>query len=124
MVTTVFCATRLKFDLEEKPEEAIVHCHGRITAESAESFQSEVRGHTIPASRGKGVATIGRIILDLSNVTHIDNDGLRALFEIWTAGQQKSCSVEVINLGRSAGKLPALARLDHLWTRMRATLSR
>jgi anti-anti-sigma factor len=122
MATTMYCATTLKIDLSEKPEETIVCCHGRITAESAELFQREVRGHTIPESRGKGVAAVCRIVLDLSNVTHIDNAGLGALLAVWTAGQQKSCSVEVINLWPSAGKLPTMARLDRLLRKMRALL--
>jgi len=85
--------------------------------------EREVRDHTIPGSRGKGVAAICRIVFDLSNVTYIDNAGLQALLAVWTAGQQKSCSVEVINLGLSTEKLPAMARLDHLWRKMQALFS-
>jgi hypothetical protein len=69
MGNKIFSAHGLKLELEEKPEETIVHCSGKITAESAEMFQSEIRGHVIPASRGKGVAVTCRIVLDLSQVT-------------------------------------------------------
>ena len=119
MATTIHCAPLLTFDLEENPKEVIVYCHGRITAESAELFQSEVRDQTIPASRGKGLAVIGRIVLDLSDVTRIDNEGLRALLAVWTAGQQKNCSVEIVNLPGS-GKRPSIVKLDRLLSRIQA----
>jgi len=122
MATTAYFTPALRFELEEKPEESIVHCHGRITAESAEWFQREVRDYTIPASRGKGVAGIGRIVLDMSNVTHIDNAGLEALLSVWTAGQRKSCSVEIVNFASSAGKLSIMRSLDRLLRKMRAVL--
>jgi anti-anti-sigma factor len=118
--TPAYCFTTLQIDMDEKPEEIIIHCNGRITAESAHMFEREVRDNSLPVSRGKGVAAICRIVLDLSNVTHIDNEGLGALLAVWTAGQRKSCSVEVINQGPRSGKLTALASLDHLVRKMRA----
>jgi anti-anti-sigma factor len=120
MATPAYCFTTLKIDMDEKPEEITICCNGRITAESAYMFEREVRDNAIPVSRGKGVAVINRIILDLSNVTHIDNAGLEALLSVWTAGQRKACNVEVINRGPSAGKLLTMARLDHLLTKVRA----
>jgi anti-anti-sigma factor len=120
MATPAYCFTTLKIDMDEKPEEITICCNGRITAESAYMFQREVRDHAIPVSRGKGVAVINRIVLDLSNVTHIDNAGLEALLDVWRAGQRKSCNVEVVNLGPRSGRLRAMARLDHLLRKMRA----
>ena len=123
MATPAYCSTALKIDMDEKPEELTIYCHGRITVESAYMFQREVRGHAIPESRGKGVAAICRIVLDLSNVTHIDNAGLEALLDVCKAGEQKSCSVEIVNRGRSASKLPAMARFDQIFRRMQALFS-
>jgi anti-anti-sigma regulatory factor len=106
--------------MDEKPEEITICCSGRITAESAYMFQRKVRENSIPGSRGKGVAVINRIVLDLSNVTHIDNAGLEALLDVWTAGQRKSCSVEVINLGPQTLKRTSLIRLDQAFRKMLA----
>lgn len=119
MATPAYCFTTLKIDMDEKPEEVTICCNGRITAESAYMFQREVCGHTIPTSRGKGVPVIGRIVLDLSNVTHIDNAGMEALLAVWTAAQHKSCSVEVVNFGHAAGELPIKAMVDRLLRKMR-----
>src|SRR5689334_23345429 len=99
MAAPAYCFTNLKIHLDEEPEEITIRCHGKLTAASASMFEREVRGHAIPVSRGKGVAVINRIIFDISNVTHIDNAGLEALLGVWTAGQRKSCSVEVVNSG-------------------------
>src|SRR6185369_13900613 len=85
MAAPAYCFTTLKIDLDEKPEEITIRCNGKITAESAYMFEREVRDNSIPISRGKGVAVINRIVLDLSNVTHIDNAGLEALLGVWTA---------------------------------------
>ena len=123
MATPAYCFTNLKINMDEKPEEITISCNGKITAESAYMFQREVRGHAIPESRGKGVAGICRIVLDLSNVTQIDNAGLEALLDVCKAGQQKSCSVEIINQRRPAGKLPATAMFDQMFRKMQALFS-
>lgn len=99
MTTPAYCFATLKMDMDEKPEEITIRCNGRITAESAHMFQREIRDNCIPVSRGKGVPVINRVILDLSNVTQIDNVGLEALLDVWMEGQRKSCSVEIINRG-------------------------
>jgi|ERR1700761_3868926 anti-anti-sigma factor len=116
--TPAYCFTTLQINMDEKPEEITIHCNGKITAESAYMFEREVRDNSIPVSRGKGVAAINRIVLDLSNVSHIDNAGLGALLEVWSAGQKKSCDVEVINLGGAATKLTAIARINYVFRKM------
>ena len=114
MAAPAYCFTTLSFDLDEKPEEITIRCNGKITAESAYMFEREVRDNSIPISRGKGVPVINRIVLDLSNVTHIDNAGLEALLGVWTAGQRKACSVEIVNFASSAGKFSIMRSLDQL----------
>lgn len=118
--TPAYCFTTLQMDMDEKPEEITIHCNGKITAESAHMFEREVRDNTIPISRGNGVAVINRIVLNLSNVTHIDNAGLEALLGIWTAGQRKSCSVEVINFGPQPLRRAFLNKLDRAFKKMLA----
>ena len=118
--TPAYCFTTLQMDMDEKPEDITIHCTGKITAESAHMFEREVRDNTIPISRGNGVAVINRILLNLSNVTHIDNAGLEALLGIWTAGQRKSCSVEVINFGPQPLRRAFLNKLDRAFKKMLA----
>ncbi len=120
MMTPAYCFTTLKLDMSEKPEVMTIHCHGKITAESAEMFQREVHDNSIPMSRGKGIPVISRIVLDLSDVTRIDNTGLKALLDVWTAGQRKGCSMEIVNFGPRALKRRPLIRLDQAFRRMLA----
>ena len=119
--TPAYCFTTLQINMDEKPEEITIHCNGKITAESAYMFEREVRDNSIPISRGKGVAAINRIVLDLSNVTHIDNVGLEALLGIWTAGQRKSCDVEIINFGPKPLRRAFLNKLDRAFKKMLGT---
>ena len=120
MAAPAYCFTTLKIDLDEKPEEITICCNGKITAESAYMFEREVRDNAIPVSRGNGIAVINRIVFDLSNVTHIDNAGLEALLGVWTAGQRKSCSVEIINFGPQALRRAFLNKLDRAFKKMLA----
>ena len=120
MAAPAYCFTTLKIDLDEKPEEITICCNGKITAESAYMFEREVRDNAIPVSRGNGIAVINRIVFDLSNVTHIDNAGLEALLGVWTAGQRKSCNVEIINFGPQALKRAFLNKLDRAFKKMLA----
>jgi len=58
MGANAFRAPGLRFELVETAEETTVHCHGKITAESAEFFQSEIRDRVIPTSRGKALMSL------------------------------------------------------------------
>ena len=122
METRTFFASGLKLDLEEGPEETIVHCRGKITAESAEAFENEIRGRVIPESRGKGIAVTSRIILDLSNVTYVDSPGLGAILGVWTAGQRRGCDVEIVNLSPRVERLVSLTKLDQVFSKMKGLL--
>jgi anti-anti-sigma regulatory factor len=113
-----YCFTNLKLSMDEKPEEIIIRCHGRITADSADMFQREVCGSSIPVSRGKGVPVINRIVLDLSNITHIDDAGLEALMDVWRAGQRNACRLEIINSGPQTFRLALLRRLSRAFRKM------
>jgi anti-sigma B factor antagonist len=119
MGTNAFRAPGLTFELVETAEETTVYCKGKITADSAEFFQSEIRGRVIPDTRGKDIAVTRRIILDLSQVTFIDSTGLGALLSVWTAGQHRACDMEIVNLSPRVEKLVNLTKLDQVFNKMK-----
>ena len=124
MASRVFTFPGLKLSLEEKPEETIIYCNGRITADSAEMFHREIRDHVIPVSRGKGVAVTNRIVLDLSNVSFVDSTGLGTLFNLWTEARKSACDLEIVNLSPRVQNLMSLTRLDQVFTKMKGLFSR
>jgi anti-anti-sigma factor len=118
MATQPLSPLGLQLQLEEKPNETIVHCKGKIIAENSEMFQREVR-ELIPESRGQIAAITYRIVLDLSNVTHVDSTGLGALLGAWTAAQSKGCDLEIANLNPRVEKLVEITKLDTVFKRAR-----
>jgi anti-anti-sigma factor len=114
----------LRLTLEEKAEETIVYCSGKLTSDSAEVFQSEIADHVIPVSRGKGLAVTNRIVLDLSNVTFVDGTGLRALFILWTAAQKTACELVIVNFNVEVRELVSRAKLDQVFSWIKSWSSR
>ncbi len=108
----------LSLDVEEKASETIIHCAGKINAGNSEAFQVHIRG-LIPDSRGHVDAITLRIVLDLTNVTHVDSTGLGALLGTWTAAQRKGCDLEIANLNPHVGKLVEVTKLDTVFAKMK-----
>jgi len=102
--------------LEQKLNETIVHCEGKITAENWAVFQREIRD-LIPESQGQIAAKSYRIVLDLSNVKHVDSTGLGALLGVWTAAEKKGCDLEIANLNPRVEKLVEITKLDTVFKR-------
>ena len=118
MTTQPLSPLGLQLQLEEKPNETVVYCKGKITAENSEAFQKEIRD-LIPESRGQIAATTYRIVLDLSNVTHVDSTGLGALLGAWTAAQRKGCDLEIANLNPRVEKVVEITNLHTVFKRAR-----
>lgn len=101
MVKNTLSADGLHLDLEEKTEETIVHCSGKLTRGAAQWFRTEIRDWVIPISRGKHITCTNRIVLNLSGVSYVDSEGLGAILDLWREGQRTSCDVEITNHARS-----------------------
>src|ERR1700745_1637812 len=108
----------LRLQSEEKANETIIHCKGKITAENLEVLQKEIRD-LMPESRDPIAAIAYKIVLDLSNVTHVDSSGLGALLGVWTAARNKGCDIEIANLNPRVEKLVEITKLDTVFKRGR-----
>jgi anti-anti-sigma factor len=118
MTTQPISPLGLKLEIEQKPDETIIHCEGKITAENSEVFRREVRD-LVPESDGQIEAQTGKIVLNLSGVTHVDSTGLGALLAAWTAAQKKGCDFEIANLNPRVERLLEITRLDTVLKRAR-----
>ncbi len=118
MATQPLSPLGLQLQLEATSNETIVHCKGKITAENSEVFQRQIRD-LLPESRDPIATITRRIIVDLSNVTHVDSTGLGALLRAWTAAQNKGCDLEIANLNPRVEKLVEITRLDTVFKRAR-----
>jgi anti-anti-sigma factor len=124
MTNKTFSACGLKLVFEETSEETIVRCSGQITAASSEMLLREIDRNLIPESRGKQVVVNSRIVLDLSGVTYVDGAGLKAIYELWTAGQSRCCAVEIVNFTTRGRKLINRTGLDSMRTKLESLLHR
>ena len=78
------------YELDMADDRTTVTCHGRIVSDSAQELKQLVKP-MIPKCR--------RIILDLSDVDHIDSSGLGTLVGLKvSAGAAAYCSLEFVNL--------------------------
>jgi anti-anti-sigma factor len=118
MATQSVTAHGLTLQLEEKAMERILHCAGRINTENSEMLQREIR-NLIPESGTQSAAITHRIVLDLSDVTHVDSSGLGALLGAWTAAQNNGCDLEMANLNPRVEKLVEITKLDTVFKRAR-----
>ena len=118
MLTPPLSHGELKLQLEERTNEVILHWTGKIIAENSGEFEKRVRD-LIPESHDPVAASSYKIVLDLSNVTHVDSTGLGGLLGVWTAVKNKGCELEITNLNPRVEKLVEITKLDTVFKRGR-----
>jgi len=116
MATPPLSPPGLNLQLEATSNETIVHCKGKITAGNSEAFQRQIRD-LLPGSHAQIATATLRIIVDLSNVTHVDSTGLGALLRVWTVAQNNGCDLEIANLNPRVEKLVEITKLNTVFKR-------
>ena len=89
-------------EIEDRGTTALVCCHGKLLAGYTDLLY-------LPVSQL--LPTHQRVILDLSDLTHMDSMGLGALVRIYVGAQTKGCSRELRNLGQKIRDLLILTNL-------------
>jgi anti-anti-sigma factor len=69
-------------------ETTVVRARGRITSATSASLERTL-GDLIPQFK--------RIVLDVSNVDHIDNSGVGALLSVYLRARRTKCDLEIAN---------------------------
>ena len=92
----------LQLETVRTPEETLVRCSGRITSTSSGILQTAVRS-LIPETK--------RIVVDLTDVTHMDSSGLGAVVGIYLSARRQQRELKLINLNQ---RLKELFRITNL----------
>jgi anti-anti-sigma factor len=106
----VFPNPELEIDTEKTATETILHCAGRITSSTSNLVQSTVK---------KSFPDAKTIVLDLSNVTHVDSSGLGALVGVWVSAKKQGCELKFVSLSERVRELFRITNLDKLFAASR-----
>ncbi len=93
---------RLSLRIHAEDGEATVHCSGKLVAGVTETLSTEVR-QLIPHSK--------RIVLDLTDLTHMDSMGLGTIVRLLVSSKAAGCALELINLSARIRQLFGLTNL-------------
>ena len=99
---TAPAASALTLDVEQKAGQAIVHCHGRLIAGTGHVLYTRVHA-LVPEHKC--------IILDLTDLHHIDSMGLGTLVRLYVSAKAKGSRIELVNLGKQIRELLGITNL-------------
>lgn len=80
---------RLSLKIHAEGDQATVTCSGKLVAGVTETLSTEVR-ELIPKCR--------HIVLDLTELTHMDSMGLGTIVRLLVSAKTSGCRLELINL--------------------------
>ena len=95
-------ARPLTLDIERAGDVAVVRCHGKLVQGVNDYLYTNVH-QLIPGSK--------RIVLDLSDLTHMDSTGLGTLVRLHVSARSAGCALELINLSQAIAKIFAVTNL-------------
>jgi anti-sigma B factor antagonist len=84
-------ASRFALDVVRSGNDSVVRCRGKLVAGVNDLLYSEV-SQLIPGAR--------RIVLDLTELTHMDSMGLATIIRLYVSAKSAGCDLELINLGK------------------------
>jgi len=102
-------ARTLTLDVEQKANQAIVHCHGRLVNETGNILYAKVR-ELIPDNRC--------IVLDLTDLNFIDSMGLGTLVRIYVSSKSAGVTLQLVNLGKQIRELLGITNLMTIFADM------
>lgn len=95
-------ASLLTFSIDRTGDDAVVRCSGRLVAGTNDSLYIEVK-RLIPDAK--------RIVLDLTDLTHMDSMGLGTVVRLYVAAKSAGCDLKLINLGKRIRELLGMTNL-------------
>lgn len=98
--------TDLKLDTVKTPEGATVRCSGRINSATSSQLHTAVRA-LMPDSK--------LIVLDLTDVNHMDSSGLGAIVGLYVSAKRQNCELKLINLNQRLKELFRITKLGKIF---------
>jgi anti-anti-sigma factor len=89
-------------EIEDRGSLAVVHCRGKLVAGFTDLLY-------VPVSQL--LPTHPRLILDLSDLTHMDSMGLGTLARIYVSARTKGCELELRHIGKKVRDLLIMTNL-------------
>ncbi len=99
----------LTLEVERKEAIVLVRCHGKLVAGVSDLLYQTIRP-LIPGSK--------RIVLDLTDLTHMDSMGLGTLVRLYVAAKSAGCVFQLVNLGKRIRQLLGITNLLSVLTDM------
>ncbi len=96
-------------DVEQKGGVAVVRCHGRLVAGVGDALYGRVR---------QLMSEHKRIVLDLTDVQHVDSMGLGTLVRLYVSAKGAGCTLQLINLGKRVRELLGMTNLLGVFTEL------
>ena len=97
----------LTLDLDSSGTTAVVRCHGRLVSGVNDILYNQVR-QLMPETK--------RVVLDLTDLAHVDSTGLGTLVRLYVHSRSVGCSLELINLGPRVRQLLGMTNLLSVFT--------
>lgn len=95
-------ASRLTLKVDRNAHASFVRCSGKLVAGVNDRLYVEVR-QLIPGSK--------RIVLDFTELTHMDSMGLGTLVRLYVSAKSEGCILELMNVGPSVRQLLGITHL-------------
>jgi anti-sigma B factor antagonist len=95
-------ASLLTLVVDRSGEDAEVRCSGRLVAGVNDRLYVEV-SRLIPSSK--------RILLDLTDLSHMDSTGLGTLVRLYVSAKSAGCTLLLFNIGKPIRQLLGLTHL-------------
>jgi anti-anti-sigma factor len=95
-------ASLLNIAVDRTCDPIVVRCEGRLVSGVNDRLHLEV-SQLIPSH--------SRIVLDLSDLTHMDSTGLGTLVRLYVSAKSKGCALQLYNIGKPIRQLLSLTHL-------------
>jgi anti-sigma B factor antagonist len=103
----VAAADCLTLETERKDGIILVRCKGKLLSGVSDAFYAKM-SKLIPDTR--------RLVLDLTDLTHMDSMGLGSLVRLLVSAKAAGCKLELINIGKRIKELLGLTHLLAVFT--------